>query len=231
MKNKLFLSAATIGFCAASLLTASAAFAQTYKGEVVDRGLQSGLYLGGQLGYDSFRVHQNINLGSGLLTANPMLNSNGMTGGLFAGYGRYFKDYYYLGGEVVGSFSTASTTYSFADSLNSYYLRLTTSGGMGLAALPGVKLNHDSLAYVRLGCNWDRMTSLEIIPGTSLNTARWIHGFVYGLGIETLVHKNWSARVEYTHTQNYSYKTALAAGTNFNISDNRFLAAVLYHFA
>ena len=232
MKKTLRLSAISVGVLAASVLLSTSAFAANYKGDVGYKGeapcpapekLMSGFYLGGQVGYDSYRVRRS----GGPIVANPALNSTGFVGGLFAGYGQYFSDYYYLGGEVLGNYSGAQTSYTMN---NNYNFTTNTYGTWGLALLPGLKLNNTSLVYVRLGYNWSRIKVQEslVTPAVSSSKSTWSGGFAYGLGLESLITQNWSMRTEFSHTNNNSFSTS--AGTNVTPSDNQFMVGLVYHF-
>src|SRR3990167_1917753 len=192
--------------------------------------LKDGFYVGGQVGYDSYRVREGITLASpGTLTGNPVINATGWVGGLFVGYGQYFNDIYYLGGEVFGNYSGADQSYSLTDT-GTYNSKVEARGGYGISVLPGVKLNDASFGYVRLCYNWSNLKTTEStdIP-TSGNKSNTSGGFNYGVGIETLVYENWSVRGEYTHTGYNSFTSAL--NTSINPSDNQFMLGVLYHFA
>lgn len=231
MIKKLLRSSAIAISVLSFLFPSSNVAAAVYKGQMpATAELRSGPYVGGQIGYDLFRIHQNINLGSGLLTANPMLDVNGFTGGVFLGYGYFFKNNFYLGGEGLLNYTDASINYSITDPSTSYYTKITTAGGASLALLPGYKLTPTSLIYARLGYNWDHIKATETSFSTSTNTTKWSHSFAYGLGLESLVYRNWSMRLEYTYTNNNWFKSSLGAGTHFNVTNNRFVVAALYRF-
>jgi outer membrane immunogenic protein len=114
----------------------------------------------------------------------------------------------------------------------------------GLALLPGIRLNHTSLGYVRLGYSWLTLKGrvnitannlVDLVPGSVFSTARKTDtssGFNFGFGIETLLWENWSMRTEYTH---YYYDSFTAASdptgvtTTYNPSDNQFMLGFTYH--
>jgi opacity protein-like surface antigen len=252
MKTTLKLAAIATGVLTATLLLSSTAFAHGYKGEAnykgeaapcppPERGLQGGFYLGGQVGYDSYRIRTNLNTGS--FTANPAIAATGWVGGLFAGYGQYFNDFYYLAGEVLGNYSGASGNASYtvpALALNANS-NVHVYGSWGLAVLPGIKLNNDSLLYARLGYDWARIKGngnfAATIGGVPVSASgsnnQWTGGFTYGLGIETLLYQNWSMRTEVSHTGYNSFNNNLpAVGTvSVNPSDTQVMVGFIYHFA
>lgn len=235
------LSAISVGVLAASLFLTSSAFAaHNYKGEAgykdapcppAERGLQSGWYLGGQVGYDIYQVSTSAG-SSSPIAANPKMNSSGFIGGLFGGYGQYFNDWYYLGAELTGSYVNSSSTWSANQSTNSYTNKFNAYSSWGLAVLPGLKVNVNSLLYVRLGYNWDRVKSQESFTTAttsgSTSTSKWSNGFVYGLGLESVVSGNWSVRTEYNRTNNNSFTSSF--GTKYNPNDNQVLVGLIYHF-
>ena len=250
MKKAFHLSAISVGILASSLLLTSTAFAHNYKGEGNYKGeavaapcpvmekLQSGFYVGGQVGYDSYRVRQNETTATGIagvgtVTLSRLVNPTGFVGGLFAGYGQYFNDYYYLGGELLGNYSNAqsstSTSSSAAGTL--YSQTMNVYGSWGLSLLPGLKVNDTSLLYARLGYRWDRMKVNEFDPALSagnVNTTKWSNGFNLGLGIETLITCDWSVRTEYNHTWNNSFHTTLT-GANIQPAYNQVMLGLVYH--
>lgn len=188
--------------------------------------LRDGLYLGAQAGYDSYRVYQNTAFpgASGHATSN----ATGWVGGLFAGYGQTFQHLYYVAGEVFGNYSGAQVgNLTNIAGPNHYSANFTARGSFGLAVLPGLKLNDTLLAYVRLGYSWAQLKSRENTAFSSDSRSSTSNGFAYGLGMESYVYCNWSARAEFIHTNYNSYSTALA---NFQPSDNQYLLGVLYHF-
>ncbi|RDI44549.1 outer membrane protein [Aquicella lusitana] len=232
----------------ASLILASStgvAFAKGYKGEANYKGeamaapcpppkmLKDGWYVGGQVGYDSYRVRQNINTPSTSdIIGNPVLNATGWVGGLFLGYGQYLTDLFYLGGEIFANVSDADENYSLTDTVGTYNSKFEVNSSYGLALLPGLRLNDTSLGYIRLGWNWANLKGKEnITGGASSSKSHTSNGFNLGLGLETLVYENWSVRTEYSHTWYNSFNSGGTFGTKFNPSDNQFMLGVLYHFA
>ncbi len=233
---------------AASLMLVSMtglAFAKNYKGEnykgeampapcPAPRMLMDGVYLGAQVGYDSYRVRTSIDAPApGTLVANPVLNATGWVGGLMLGYGKYINEWFYLAGEIFGNVSGAETRFSAATATESVTGKFEVNGSWGLALLPGARLNDTSLGYVRLGWNWANLKAnasstvppAAAVAGSKTNTS---NGFVFGVGIETLLWDNWSLRGEFDHTYYNSFNTTVAT---INPSDNQFMLGLLYHFA
>lgn len=266
MKKQLRLSLIS---SAVLLAATTACFAGSYKGEnykgeavapcPTPLMIKDGFYLGAQLGYDSYRIRNNISAATatGVLPAetfngNPALNATGWVGGLFGGYGQYFNDMYYLAGELFVNTSGASTssttnhTYTtgagVATGLDSLYTKASVGTSWGVSLLPGVKLNDASLLYVRLGYNQARIkgqasATFNGVAIGSTSQTNWRGGFNYGLGIESAFNPNWSVRTEYTHTNYGSFSNNVSlpgggtASGNYSPSDNQFMVGLNYHFA
>jgi outer membrane immunogenic protein len=195
--------------------------------------LKDGFYVGVQGGYDIYGVHEQISLPIGTaLAGNTNSRSAGWVGGLFLGYGRVVWNNFYIGTEFFGNYNGASTNYSLnSATLGSYASKFTTKSSYGISILPGYKITNETLGYVRLGYNWAKFKTQENSTSTvtyaSMNNTS--SGFNYGVGLETLVYKNWSARAEYTYTNYTSFNSAM--GTSFSSSDNQFMLGLIYHIA
>ncbi|MDR3477163.1 MAG: outer membrane beta-barrel protein [Gammaproteobacteria bacterium] len=248
MKNpivKLSVIAATL------LLATTSGFAANYKGDYKGEAapcpacqpvnvLKDGFYVGAQVGYDSYRVRENVGIASGVsaLSANPVINSTGFVGGLLAGYGQYFNSMYYLGGELFVNTSGASqsnnATFTSGATVAQTNTKFTVGTSWGIGLLPGIKVNDSTLVYIRLGYNQARLkgrqnyTLAGVTAGTSKNN--WQGGFNYGLGMETAIYPNLSLRTEYSHTNYNSFNNNLS-GTKFNPADNQYMLGLIYHFA
>jgi outer membrane immunogenic protein len=197
--------------------------------------LMDGFYIGVQGGYDAYDVKANSSI-AGVGSNNVDLNVKGWVGGLMLGYGKYFNNLYYLGGEVFGNYSNASENFNTSDTDGvtpiAYNGKVNVNGSYGLALLPGFKINDATLGYVRLGYNWASIKYQESETGVgSASKTNTSGGFVYGVGMETLIAANWSVRAEYTYTNYNSFNTSLGAGTSVEPADNQFMLGLLYHFS
>lgn len=262
MKRQLRLSLIS---SAVLLAATTACFAGSYKGEnykgeamapcPTPLTLKDGFYLGAQLGYDSYRIRNNVSANNTAFAApgtaesfstNPALNSTGWVGGIFGGYGQYFNEWYYLAGELFvdtsGASSSTTATHNFNGTVDTLYAKNSVGTSWGVSLLPGLKLNDASLLYVRLGYNQARIkgqasASINNVQVGSVSKTSWRGGFNYGLGIESTFYPNWSVRTEYTHTNygSFSNNVTLAgvgvANANYSPSDNQFMVGLNYHFA
>lgn len=197
--------------------------------------LMDGFYVGAQAGYDAYRMRAS--------TTNAVVNSTavgsltGWVGGLFAGYGQYFNNYY-LGGELLGNYNGNNQTLTSGNDVggDSWNVKAKAKGTWGLAVLPGMKLNDTTLGYFRLGYDWTKFESnssgvnATTTPATTFSGSgnKTEGGWDFGLGLETLVYQNWSVRTEYNHVWYGSFN---AGNTSIDASDNQFNLGVLYHFA
>ena len=214
--------------------------------------LSDGVYLGAQIGYDSYseKLTQNTKSifdGSVAPFTLQTLDANGPVGGALFGYGHYFRDFYYLGGEIFGNLNGHTVASSTIDvnGFSQVQSKITMRGEFGLGFLPGLKINEETLAYLRLGYNWTDLQYKLLVQNTTPKSARGIKssilgGVNFGIGIESSVYENVSVRAEFSHT-NYQtfYANIPIVGvqeignyyqTHIDPSDNQFMAAVIYHF-
>jgi opacity protein-like surface antigen len=212
--------------------------------------LYDGLYVGGQVGFDFAFIKSNFagvdDTVGDFLTDNHSKAVTGFIGGGFVGYGQTFNNLFYLGVEFFGNGANAtdSANASITDSNSGDILGFSESvsikGNYGISLLPGIKLNDSTLAYVRLGYHWGRVSVDESIlfsdvmtgiPPTVIpfNFSSTRGGFNYGLGLETAIVRNFSIRGEVNHTDYRSFATN--TGTNIKVLDNQAMVGLIYHFA
>lgn len=136
----------------------------------------------------------------------------GVGGELFGGYGVTFQNRYYLGLELFGDISSldARDHRSFenqdGDITRDEGNKIEMNYSWGVAARGGVKLNDNTLAYVRLGyvrtrfkfsgelADEIRVINNEVGTGT---LKRSLNGFQAGAGLETAITNNISLGMEY----------------------------------
>ncbi|HVE43747.1 MAG TPA: outer membrane beta-barrel protein [Gammaproteobacteria bacterium] len=215
---------------------AAASYKGDYKNEMVCPRLPSladGFYVGAQVGYDAFRIRQTLS-GGGTFSAVGSLT--GWEGGLFVGYGRYLTDLFYLGGELLGNYNGSSqTVLSMADNDGDAASgKLKAKGTWGLSLLPGIKINQETLGYLRLGYDWTNFQANGSVTSSSVTSSysksKTQGGWDMGLGLETLICDNWSVRTEYNHIWYSSFSTSTPLGSaNTSPSDNQFNVGLVYH--
>jgi len=163
----------------------------------------------------------------------------------------------YLGIEGFGNWSGAETSYNLTVAHNplaapvapataveadNYYTKVNVDANYGVSVLPGIKLNNTTLLYVRLGYNWAQFNVKETVNAdidTTADTATLTNvpvtysdcqtkgGFNYGVGVESTFYDNWSARIEYAHTDFDDITTDF--GNKIKPQDNQFMFGVIYH--
>lgn len=236
-------SSFTLKALTAALILASASgavFAKGYKGDFKGEAcpppqmLKTGWYLGAQVGYDAYRVRNSVTTpGASTLVTNPVIAANGWLGGLMLGYGMMANDWFYLGGEIFANISNADQNFSASTGAvpTTYTNKFEVNSSYGLGLLPGIKMTDSTLTFVRLGWNWANLKTNETLTGSaSSSKSNTSNGFVFGVGMETLIVDNWSLRGEYDHTWYSSYNTGGVYGTSVNPSDNQYTLGLLYHF-
>jgi opacity protein-like surface antigen len=204
--------------------------------------LMGGFYLGAQAGYDSYSVglSRAITVGTTTANGNPTMSANGAMGGLFAGYGMYWNNFYYLGAEFFANDSAAGKVITTTRNnptvgfTSSSYARVNPGWSYGVSLLPGLKVNDGTLAYLRLGYSRVNFISRDTFASQGLSvsgsSSLWKGAFQYGLGMEAAVYQNFSVRGEYSHAGYGSFKDN-GTGTKFSPSNNEFTVGVAYHFA
>lgn len=235
-------SSFTLKALTAALILASTTgmvFAKGYKGDFKGEAcpppqmLKTGWYLGAQVGYDSYRVRNSVTTpGTSSLVTNPVIAANGWVGGLMLGYGMMANDWFYLGGEIFANVSNADQNFSTGVTGSTYTNKFEVNSSYGLGILPGIKMTDSTLTFVRLGWNWANLKTNETITGSAAGSkSNTSNGFVFGVGMETLIVDNWSLRGEFDHTWYSSYNTSAPTyGTSVNPSDNQYMLGLLYHF-
>lgn len=202
--------------------------------------LKEGTYIGLGGGYDSYKIREKIPLNSSNINAmsNPAINGTGLVAELFGGYGHYFNNNLYLGGEVLLSqsfvYQNANSTITSGGNSIGYRSKFIVNTHYGFSLLPGLKLNDSSLLFVRLGYYLARLKGQEsrtINDGTPItnNTSNWSGGLGYGLGLEEAITDNFSLRGEYTHIDYRSFAASATSNTKYSPSNNQFMFSLLYH--
>lgn len=201
-------------------------------------GLRDGLYAGIAGGYDAYRVQDLSALAVGStinLSDNRIVSPGGFLGGLFIGGGHYF-DLFYLGAEVGGNYSSATTSFTSrattAASSSAYYARITAKGSFTGSILPGIKANPRTLVYGRAGYARGYLTVNETAAtsGLAINetTNSWNNGYILGLGTEILICNRLSARGEYSYIKYSSFTSEL--GSTLRPADYQVMLGLIYHF-
>lgn len=258
MSKKPQLSLLAVGVSVATLLLAStSSFAngaykgENYKGEAmpapcpVETMLKDGFYVGAQVGYDMYRISHDFTVeGDDVeLDGDPTLSVDGWVGGLFLGFGKYW-DNFYLGAEIFGNASGAKSDWDTSveddDEGVDVDIDVKVKSQYGISLLPGYKINNNSLLYLRVGYNWAKVdfdADASDDDGDDLfgsDDNETVHGWGYGVGIETLLMDNLSVRAEYTYTKynDPDNDDEDDGHVDFDhLSDNQFMMSLIYHIS
>ena len=211
--------------------------------------LMDGFYFGGDVGYDIYTTRSRLRRDGNfflndrfIISGNPHLAATGWDAGLFAGYGKYFgcDCNFYLGGELWGNWSNASESVNITTLEGSAHSKIRANGDIGIGIVPGIKLNHATLGYLKIGYDWvsvNRHSSITVFTPTPVtfsgsgqnnNRGSWMAG----LGLETLLIDNWSLRAEadYLGWGSNNNSSGHEGGGGGNPNDYRFTLGVNYHF-
>lgn len=204
---------------------------------VVQRqALKDGPYVGVGVGYDSYRIRQNSSISDDdgdVFSANPPLSGRSFVGSIFAGYGQYFNNMFYLAGELNYNFSDAEAKYSVGNALSAYNASISGRNSFGVSLIPGVKVTDASLLYAKIGYVRTNFKATESQTGAltgnyNTSVSKNVSGTDYGVGMETLVSDKLSVRAEYNYI-NYNSFTNATSGSKFSPKDNQFMVGLVYH--
>lgn len=160
------------------------------------------------------------------------MNSNGVIGGLFAGYGVTLSNNIYLGGEGFVNGGTQSTSNKAIANLSTR-TQLTSKYSYGLDFVPGYKVTPTTLVYGKVGVvrtQFKQAQSLVVgapanaVAGSNTNT---VTGGRLGLGVQTEVATNVAVRGEFVHT---SYNSFSSLGNRISPKNNQVNFGLVYSF-
>lgn len=193
--------------------------------------LLTGWYVGAMLGYGAYKVENVVSnpLFSGISTS-PNTAASNWSAGATLGYGRMINRLFYLGGEIFIVANNFEQAFNVSTPINDYNNRTLNGPTYGIGILPGIKLTPETLTYIRLGYNRVTVKTKEEVVGAPINNiSRGQSGFVYGIGMETLISTNYSLRGEFDHMNFGSYNTNGGYNTVVRTSNNQFFLTAIYH--
>lgn len=192
--------------------------------------LLDGWYVGAMLGYGAFKVQNDVNnpLFSGI-SGNLVNAASNWSAGALLGYGRSVYRQFYLGGEIFIVANNFEQAFNISTPINIYNNRTLNGPTYGIGILPGIKITPETLTYIRLGWNRATIKTQEVVTGApSNNVSKDQAGFVYGIGMETLIFTNYSVRGEFDHMNFASYNTTSGYNTTVKTSNNEFFLTFIY---
>jgi len=184
----------------------------------------------------------------------PLSDYNlGVTG--FGGIGKVFNQNIYLGGELFANYSPLKTKgynsqvyevgsylHGFAADVKSYY---TLGAGLRI----GYLLSQKAMVYALVGGDFTQFKVISndadkgsSIQGKSPQLTKDLIGFIPGIGMETMLNKNWALRAQYTYplygkftdsfigNQSAPPHSTINAKTKYDLARSTFNLAAVYHF-
>lgn len=139
----------------------------------------------------------------------PNSGKFGLGAGVYAGYGMVSGCMYYAG-ELAYNYNGAQTKSSSSSNFTSFIfddndltqntrLKIENEHTFNFAALIGTKLTPSTVLYVRIGGNVSKIEMKASIFAQHINKNKTRLSFAPGFGVETSMHKNWVARLEYSY--------------------------------
>lgn len=191
----------------------------------------SGLYAGGQIGHGAFQS-DDIGLRPDAAAPNFQLSvtraGQGVTGGVFGGYGHQFGDFY-VGAEAELEISSADWNIERDPNGRIYSVEKGLSVGGSLRA--GYVINDSILAYGRAGIVGTEVDTDYTFAGVTASSQEFLAGVRFGGGVEIGLDQNSSIRLDYTRTTYDDHSIDHPAGTElFDTSENLFRVGYTYRF-
>lgn len=206
--------------------------------------LKDGYYVAVFVGYDNYQMQDKIlyaNTASDYrVEANPTLAVTGVAGNLTIGYGKYLGVLrkYYLGLELALTGSGADNDFQIIIPEMSFQMDtdIVVEASFGAALITGFRWNDATLVYLKLGYSGTLISIDETVRklndyssvSVEYDTDNTSHGYLYGVGIDSMFNDQFSLRVEYTHASYRSFYADLH--TKVVPQDNQFLLGLVYRF-
>lgn len=121
-------------------------------------------------------------------------------------------DFFYDGGTIKLGTSTSGTD-------------VTGTGLTSLSIDPGVKVSNDTLVYAKLGY----ATVKGSLSGGGASGSDNYDGTVFGVGVRSMIDKNWSFDVEAAQ-YNFTAKRSVSAGGDIKPANTAVMFGLNYHF-
>jgi opacity protein-like surface antigen len=187
----------------------------------------TGAYVGVQGGHGALLAENSGLRGGGTPTVTDR-GSLGLTGGVFAGYGARFGDFW-LGGEVEAEVSGATVNLE-RDPLGRE-ISMQKVATVGAAARVGYLVSDSVLLYGRAGLVNSWFDTDYATGGGSVSETDSQSGVRFGGGVEFTLTENTTMRLDYTRTEYESFDVDYGTGVDsFDPSENLFRVGVAYRF-
>lgn len=188
----------------------------------------SNFYLGIGAGRNTGDFGTNIEVDDAPLHVDITFRDNksatGYLGNLFGGY-ELTMGFFSLAAEMNANTSSLKNSRSITDATKNTddETEYTINQSYGISLLPGYALTRFSKGFIRLGYVKSKFNvddSLTLLPNNSIliSETKWLDGFRYGIGIDTLVLRNTGVRLEYNHISYQNTDTFGQLGSSFTSS-------------
>ncbi|HYC03035.1 MAG TPA: outer membrane beta-barrel protein [Azospirillaceae bacterium] len=218
-----------------SLVIATSALVALSATPALAKGAFDGAYAGLQGGWSFVTPDADHSFPGTTATTSTDKTSDGVNGGIYAGFGQTF-DRLYVGAEVEAGYSDADGI--ARSGLNRYSFEANES--YGVAARLGYLVTDTALVYGRLG--WQRTdvdftgTRTSAVVGAPAVTGRFsgdLDGVRYGAGTELALGHNLLVRAEYSYTDYENLRVAYPSASGSSAVDaheNLVRVGVAYRF-
>ncbi|MEQ9124219.1 MAG: outer membrane beta-barrel protein [Alphaproteobacteria bacterium] len=191
----------------------------------------SGFYAGIQAGHgtiESDNTGPRPNAAAPAFTFDAVRSGQGFTGGVFAGYGQQFGDFY-LGGEAEAEISDAD--WNIERDPEGRIYSVDKEWTLGASARAGYVLNDAVLLYGRAGVVGTQFKTSYDVGANSVDQNDFKPGVRIGGGAEIAVGADTSIRLDYTRTEYKGYSVDYNSGVDtFDNAENLFRVGVSHRF-
>ncbi|MEX0590625.1 MAG: outer membrane protein [Xanthobacteraceae bacterium] len=174
-------------------------------------GFYAGIYAGGGVNQSS-ATSDDVVIGTSV-----DINGTGHTGGVQAGYNWQVSRHWVIG--VEGDIGWLGIDRSFTDWGDPFFFNVKTGAYGTLRGRAGYSTG-PSLLYATAGAAFINVKDRFGPTGTVVTHSKTVNGWTAGGGIETMLARNWSAKVEYLYID--AGDRSFASGTDIAYFDNRF---------
>jgi len=186
----------------------------------------SGFYVGGQVGHGAMSSDNSGYRSGGGFTLRASRAGQGMTGGVFAGYGQTFNNIY-VGGEIEGEFGNTNWAQERGPTGRTYSVEKVHT--VGIAARIGVVLDEHALLYGRAGVVQTRFENDYEVGSHHVTPAVDLSGTRFGGGVELAVDDEWFLRFDYTYTSYDEYNVDYVSEIDsFENQENLFRIGIVF---
>lgn len=147
-------------------------------------------------------------------TSLNVLSASGLAGGVFAGFGVGYDDWYLTLEGDFGLSGADETLDSLAGVALAVPVTVDAKRTWGALMRYGYSLFEDGFVYGSIGWGRTRFSSAATVNGTQIKDALSLNGLRYGAGIEYELSRRFRIRLDYLHTNYESSSFIVPVGTD-----------------